>query len=81
MLMYTAVSGVYENGNLTLQETPPTNKKSKVLVMFMEELEPSAAVLVARQPGGLTRLTHLQGQKMELPLDFNAPLEDLNEYM
>lgn len=49
--------------------------------MFMEELEPSAAVLVARQPGGLTRLTHLQGQKMELPLDFNAPLEDLNEYM
>ena len=36
--MYTAIiNRFYENGNFLLNETPPTTKKYKVAVMFVEE--------------------------------------------
>jgi len=35
--MYTAIKGIYENGQVILEETPPTNTKSKVVVMFITE--------------------------------------------
>lgn len=34
--MYTAVKGIYENGKLTLTETPPEIEKSEVVVLFMQ---------------------------------------------
>lgn len=37
--MYTAINGIYENGQFVLTETPPTSKKTKVVIMFMEEVE------------------------------------------
>jgi hypothetical protein len=37
--MYTAINGIYENGQFILTETPPTSKKTKVVIMFMEEVE------------------------------------------
>ncbi len=71
--MYIAINGTYENGNFTLEEPVPTVKKSKVVILFTEEI--TATSLQKRQPGGLK---HLGGSISD---DFNEPLEDLKEYM
>ncbi|GAB3497001.1 hypothetical protein GCM10027341_16630 [Spirosoma knui] len=70
--MYTAVDGIYENGQLTLTEQPPTNRRTKVVVLFLDES-------VSDSKKGV-RLGSLKG-KYSIPDDFNAPLDDLNEYM
>lgn len=78
--MYAAVNGIYENGVLTLDETPPTAKKSKVVVMFMDEIEGSSKS-VNRIAGSLARLGSEQCKYYRLPDDFNEPLADLTDYM
>jgi len=35
--MYTTINGIYENGRVILQESAPTEKSMKVLVVFVEE--------------------------------------------
>ena len=35
--MYTAISGIYEKGQVFLQEPAPTEKSMRVLVVFVEE--------------------------------------------
>lgn len=70
--MLTSVSGVYENGIITLDETPAIKKRSKIVVTFLEEME--EPVHPKR------RLGSLKG-KIGTPDDFNAPLDDLNDYM
>ncbi|MDO9104925.1 MAG: hypothetical protein Q7U57_08180 [Methylovulum sp.] len=35
--MYTTINGIYDNGQIILEETPPTEKKMKVLITFVEE--------------------------------------------
>ncbi|MCF2446173.1 hypothetical protein L0657_19605 [Dyadobacter sp. CY345] len=77
--MYTSISGIYENGILTLAETPPTKKKSKVVVLFLEELDQPANL--RREPGGLLRLKNPQQKEMALPENFNDSLDELSEYM
>ena len=37
--MYRAINGIYEDGKLFLTETPPTTKESKVIILFMKEVE------------------------------------------
>lgn len=37
--MYTTISGIYENGQVILQEKAPTEKSMKVLVTFVEETD------------------------------------------
>ena len=37
--MYTAIKGIYENGRVVLEETPPTMQKTRVLVMFLADEE------------------------------------------
>lgn len=76
--MYTAIKGIYENGELILEETPPTRQRVAVIVTFMEE-QPQARP--ARRPGSLLRLGQAQGKVYQLPDDFNEPLDDLREYM
>jgi hypothetical protein len=76
--MYTAIKGIYENGQIVLQEEPPTRKKMKVLVTFLDETESSSS---KRQPGSLLRLGSLKGKNYTIPDDFNDPLDDLKEYM
>jgi hypothetical protein len=76
--MYTAIKGIYENGQVVLQEEPPTRKKMKVLVTFLDEAETSSS---KRQLGSLLRLGSLQGKNYAIPDDFNDPLDDLKEYM
>lgn len=39
--MYTTISGIYENGQIILQETAPTQTRANVLVVFMEESQDS----------------------------------------
>jgi hypothetical protein len=53
--MYFAINGIYENGAFTLTETPPTTKKSKVVILFTDE-PVSPNVLLKRVPGGLKHL-------------------------
>lgn len=40
--MYAAISGIYENGQVILQEPAPTSNRMKVLIVFVEELNQSS---------------------------------------
>jgi hypothetical protein len=79
--MIKAIEGTYENGHLILNETFPTSKKMKVVLLVLEE-DP---VDIKRKPEGLShsngvRLGSLAG-KYNIPDDFNAPLDDLRDYI
>ncbi len=37
--MYPAINGIYENGQIILQESAPTQNKMKVLIVFIEDIE------------------------------------------
>jgi hypothetical protein len=44
--MYKTVEGIYEDGKITLMETPQVNGKKKVMVTFLEDIaEPSQVEL------------------------------------
>ncbi len=73
--MYSAIRGIYENGTLTLLEPAPTPEKSDVLVTFLQEGTHKITPAKKRVLGGLR---HLGGR---IPDDFNAPLDDLKDYM
>ncbi len=80
--MVKTIKGTYENGQLTLNETFPTSKKTKVILLVLEDEKPSD---IQRKPVGLShtvgvRLGSLAGQ-YSIPDDFNAPLDDLSDYM
>ena len=69
--MYTAINGVYENGNIILEEAAPTTQKTKVLVMFMKS--PKKNSIQKPSKGGII-FGGLKG-KVSTPDDFNEPLE------
>jgi hypothetical protein len=71
--MLTTIKGYYVHGKIILEETPPVNIKTEVIVTFFTESSSSPKV-AKRKLGGL------EG-KVNLPEDFNEPLDDLNEYM
>ena len=70
--MLRTIEGTYDNGVVKFDEAPPTIKRAKVLVTFLEEGE--KIKLPKRKAGGLA------GQ-IWMAEDFNEPLEDLNDYM
>lgn len=70
--MVKAIEGTYENGNLILNESFPTSKKTKVVLLVLED---ETLADTNRKPGGLS---HPGGS---IPVDFNAPLDDLRDYM
>lgn len=37
--MYATISGIYENGQIILQESAPTQNRMNVLVVFVDETE------------------------------------------
>lgn len=41
--MLTTIKGIYDNGQIILDEIPPTKNKAKVVVTFLEEI-PSSPV-------------------------------------
>ena len=75
--MYTAINGTYEDGSIILEEAAPTTKKTKVVVMFMEDTKKSISQKQSQK--GII-LGGLKG-KIGIPDDFNEPLDDLKEYM
>lgn len=76
--MYTAVNGIYEDGQLVLTERPPTTRKTRVVVLFLDEK--AAIDGLSKEPAKGVRLGSLEG-KYSVPDNFNDPLEDLSEYM
>lgn len=82
--MYTAVKGIYENGQVTFTEPAPTNEKSEVIVTFLgaQMKAPATDSLKTREGGWLKGWFEERGLPVPtLPDDFNEPLEDLKDYM
>lgn len=79
--MYTAIKGIYENGEIKLLEPAPEIWKSEILVTFLNSDIDTSKKEIIRKPGGLLELSHLKGKKLSIPNDFNASLEDLKDYM
>ncbi len=73
--MYAAIKGIYENGQVILQESPPTLQTSKVVVMFITDEN-----VIRQNTGKGVKLGSLAGKGYAIPDDFNEPLEDLKDY-
>jgi len=71
--MLTTIEGVYENGQVIFTENPPLTKKTKVLITFMEEVEPST-IFSTRQLGTMKGT-------IKMSEDFNDTLDDLKDYL
>ncbi|MFP5039522.1 hypothetical protein [Parasediminibacterium sp. JCM 36343] len=67
--MQTTIRGYYEQGKIVLQEAPPVEKHTDVMVTFLIDEAPQNKTAF-RKPSGLKG-------KVTIPDDFNAPLEDL----
>ncbi len=72
--MLTAIKGYYDHGRIVLQEEAPVQSKAEVIITFLTESPDDATCPAQRIPGGL------KGQ-VTIPDDFNAPLDDLHDYM
>lgn len=71
--MLTTIKGYYDHGQIILQEKPPVKTKTEVMVTFLTE-DNVAQDQPKRKLGGL------EG-KVNIPADFNEPLDDLKDYM
>ena len=81
--MYTAVKGIYENGQITITEPAPTTEKSAVIITFIgAETEPvTSGGSKVREAGWLKKWGEERGLSFSIPDDFNEPLDDLKDYM
>ena len=71
--MFTTIKGVYDHGKVTLTEDPPVKTKSDVMVTFLN-VENFDVEKKRGNPGSLKGL-------VDIPDDFDEPLEDLKDYM
>ncbi len=72
--MLTTIKGTYSNGQITLLEAPPTEKTTEVLVTFTE--------LAQQHNSNTPRVAGFsKGTIIYMAPDFDAPLEELKEYM
>lgn len=71
--MLTTIKGYYDHGQIILDEQPPVKTKTGVIVTFLSE-EKKDLKPAKRKLGGL------EG-KVNLPDDFNEPLDDFKDYM
>jgi hypothetical protein len=69
--MLTTVKGYYDQGQIILNEKPPIEKKTDVIVTFLTD-EKSVATSSKRILGALKG-------KITLPDNFDDQLEDFNE--
>jgi len=73
--MTKAVFGIYQNGQVTLDEALPVNSsRAKVIVTVVEEIPDESSVKPKRQFG------LLKGQ-IKTEEGFNDPIDDLKDYM
>lgn len=71
VIMLTAIKGHYEKGQIIMDENPPVLSRTEVIITFLTD---DTRQSIKRIPGGLKG-------KVVLPDDFNAPLDDMKEYM
>ena len=71
--MLTTIKGYYEQGQIFFNEEPPVTSKTEVIITFLSD-ELNSEKGKKRIPGGLKG-------KGTIPDDFNAPLDDLKDYM
>lgn len=69
--MLTTIKGFYSHGKIILAEQPPATAQAEVIITFLNDSNPR---LIPRKLGGF------EG-RINLPDDFNEPLEDLKDYM
>ena len=81
-IMLTAIKGIYNNGKIILTEEPPVTTKSDVIVTFLtdEAKKQKGLNQPAKSKKKQRKLGGLKG-KVNIPDDFNEPLDDLREYM
>jgi len=72
--MLVSVKGTYEKGEIKLSEPPPGKGKQEVIVTFLGSSKADDVMSKPRQGGSLAG-------KIWMSPDFNAPLDDLKEYM
>jgi len=73
--MYKSVKGIYENGQIVLNEEVPIEDKVEVIVTFLPKEDEKQIVKKG------VRLGSLAGKGYSIPDDFNEPLDDLKDYM
>jgi len=73
--MFTQISGVYNNGNIILDEMPSLSKPVKVIVTFMEDED----IIVKKKKPLVAGFG--KGTVSFMSPDFNEPLDDLKDYM
>ena len=73
--MRTQINGIYNNGNIILDEQPTLSKPVKVVVTFMEEEE----VTVKKKKPLVFGFS--KGTVTFMSPDFNEPLDELKDYM
>ncbi len=72
--MFTTIKGYFDNGQIYLQEEFPVTSKTDVMVTFLTGLKEQQAMPGKRMAGSLKG-------RVNTPDDFNAPLDDLKDYM
>lgn len=73
--MLTAIQGTYDHGQIILDEVPSVQKRTKVIVTFLEEDIITTNENKRKRQGG-----SMQGE-VWMAADFNEPLDDLKDYM
>jgi hypothetical protein len=68
--------GIYENGTIGFEESAPTMRKDKVVVLFISEAEQPDET-----PHKGVKIRSQAGQSYAIPEDFNEPIDDLREYI
>jgi hypothetical protein len=71
--MLTTIKGYYDHGQIILEEVPLVKTKTEVMVTFLSG-DSIVKSSLKRKLGGLEGMVNL-------PKDFNEPLNDLKNYM
>lgn len=71
--MFTTIKGIYDHGKIFLTEEPPTKMRTDVMVTFLTD-EQMPTEKKRGNPGALRGL-------VDIPENFNEPLDDLKDYM
>jgi hypothetical protein len=73
-VMLSTIKGIYNNGQLVLEEAPEVSGPVEVLVTFTQESEHSVS-------NKKTVFGFAKGTVLYMAPDFDEPLEDLKDYM
>lgn len=68
--MFSTIKGIYNNGQITLEECPETNKPVEVLVTFTDTIQTKSE----KKP---LVFGAQKGTVLYMAPDFNEPLDDL----